>query len=104
MLNEMLIVFFFLLFLIAAGSKESLLSATISANEEAMTILEEVIMYTFQQCVYYITKVKGSITLYVWRRPSERLPGLLGMNYLMCVCGFLRVLWVFLSSTSFYFK
>ena len=39
------------------GSKESLLSATISANEEAMTILEEVIMYTFQQCVYYITKV-----------------------------------------------
>ena len=22
-----------------------------------MTILEEVIMYTFQQCVYYITKV-----------------------------------------------
>lgn len=40
-----------------AGSKESLLSATISANEEAMSILEEVIMYTFQQCVYYITKV-----------------------------------------------
>ncbi|XP_066517821.1 ras-associating and dilute domain-containing protein isoform X2 [Hoplias malabaricus] len=39
-----------------AGSKESLLSATISANEEAMTVLEEVIMYTFQQCVYYITK------------------------------------------------
>ncbi|XP_051941162.1 ras-associating and dilute domain-containing protein [Hippocampus zosterae] len=38
------------------GSKESLLSATISANEEAMSILEEVIMYTFQQCVYYITK------------------------------------------------
>ncbi|MEQ2168540.1 hypothetical protein GOODEAATRI_015622, partial [Goodea atripinnis] len=38
------------------GSKESLLSATITANEEAMTILEEVIMYTFQQCVYYITK------------------------------------------------
>ncbi|TMS23705.1 Ras-associating and dilute domain-containing protein [Larimichthys crocea] len=38
-------------------SKESLLSATISANEEAMTILEEVIMYTFQQCVYYVTKV-----------------------------------------------
>ncbi|XP_056114702.1 ras-associating and dilute domain-containing protein isoform X2 [Rhinichthys klamathensis goyatoka] len=51
------------------GSKESLLSATISANEEAMTILEEVIMYTFQQCVYYITK-----TLYVV------LPGLLDCN------------------------
>uniref|UniRef100_A0A3B4YLV4 Ras-associating and dilute domain-containing protein n=1 Tax=Seriola lalandi dorsalis TaxID=1841481 RepID=A0A3B4YLV4_SERLL len=50
-------------------SKESLLSATISANEEAMTILEEVIMYTFQQCVYYITKA-----LYVV------LPGLLDCN------------------------
>ncbi|KAK1802540.1 hypothetical protein P4O66_004195 [Electrophorus voltai] len=52
-----------------AGSKESLLSATISANEEAMTILEEVIMYTFQQCVYYITK-----SLYVV------LPALLDCN------------------------
>uniref|UniRef100_A0A3Q3KAY0 Uncharacterized protein n=1 Tax=Monopterus albus TaxID=43700 RepID=A0A3Q3KAY0_MONAL len=51
------------------GSKESLLSATISANEEAMTILEEVIMYTFQQCVYYVTKA-----LYVV------LPGLLDCN------------------------
>ncbi|KAM6972361.1 ras-associating and dilute domain-containing protein [Aplochiton taeniatus] len=51
------------------GSKESLLSATISANEEAMTILEEVIMYTFQQCVYYVTK-----SLYVV------LPGLLDCN------------------------
>uniref|UniRef100_A0AAV2LLD8 Ras-associating and dilute domain-containing protein n=1 Tax=Knipowitschia caucasica TaxID=637954 RepID=A0AAV2LLD8_KNICA len=51
------------------GSKESLLSATISANEEAMSILEEVIMYTFQQCVYYITKA-----LYVV------LPGLLDCN------------------------
>ncbi|XP_071246306.1 ras-associating and dilute domain-containing protein isoform X2 [Salvelinus alpinus] len=51
------------------GSKESLLSATISANEEAMTILEEVIMYTFQQCVYYITK-----SLYIV------LPGLLDCN------------------------
>eukprot|EP00062_Callorhinchus_milii_P020220 gi/632975615/ref/XP_007904325.1/ PREDICTED: ras-associating and dilute domain-containing protein isoform X1 [Callorhinchus milii] len=39
-----------------AGSKESLLSCSISANEEVMTILEEVIMHTFQQCVYYITK------------------------------------------------
>uniref|UniRef100_A0A1A7Y248 Ras-associating and dilute domain-containing protein n=4 Tax=Iconisemion striatum TaxID=60296 RepID=A0A1A7Y248_9TELE len=51
------------------GSKESLLSATITANDEAMTILEEVIMYTFQQCVYYITKA-----LYVV------LPGLLDCN------------------------
>ncbi|XP_075422068.1 ras-associating and dilute domain-containing protein isoform X2 [Ascaphus truei] len=38
------------------GSKESLFSTTITASEEAMTILEEVIMYTFQQCVYYISK------------------------------------------------
>ncbi|XP_048870295.1 ras-associating and dilute domain-containing protein isoform X4 [Brienomyrus brachyistius] len=53
----------------AKGSKESLLSATISANEEAMTILEEVIIYTFQQCVYYITK-----SLYVV------LPGMLDCN------------------------
>ncbi|XP_048408684.1 ras-associating and dilute domain-containing protein isoform X2 [Stegostoma tigrinum] len=40
----------------AQASKESLLSSTISVNEEVMTILEEVIMHTFQQCVYYITK------------------------------------------------
>lgn len=40
-----------------AGSKESLFSSTITASEEAMTVLEEVIMYTFQQCVYYISKV-----------------------------------------------
>ncbi|NXC51437.1 RADIL protein, partial [Penelope pileata] len=38
------------------GSKESLFSSTITASEEAMTLLEEVIMYTFQQCVYYISK------------------------------------------------
>lgn len=44
--------------LLPAGSKESLFSSTISASEEAMTVLEEVIMYTFQQCVYYISKVQ----------------------------------------------
>ncbi|MGH0137962.1 UNVERIFIED_CONTAM: hypothetical protein FKN15_064939 [Acipenser sinensis] len=55
--------------LIEPGSKVSLLSTAISANEEAMTILEEVIMYTFQQCVYYITK-----SLYI------SLPGLLECN------------------------
>ncbi|XP_077172721.1 ras-associating and dilute domain-containing protein [Paroedura picta] len=38
------------------GSKESLFSLTITASEEAMTTLEEVIMYTFQQCVYYVSK------------------------------------------------
>uniref|UniRef100_A0A670YCC3 Rap associating with DIL domain n=1 Tax=Pseudonaja textilis TaxID=8673 RepID=A0A670YCC3_PSETE len=39
-----------------SGSKESLFSLTITASEEAMTVLEEVVMYTFQQCVYYISK------------------------------------------------
>lgn len=29
-----------------------------SVNEETVAVLEEVIMLTFQQCVYYITKVK----------------------------------------------
>ncbi|KAK1886901.1 Ras-associating and dilute domain containing protein [Dissostichus eleginoides] len=56
------------------GSKESLLSATISANEEAMTILEEVIMYTFQQCVYYITKVichRGNGAIFLMMDSSE---------------------------------
>uniref|UniRef100_A0A674JKF8 Ras-associating and dilute domain-containing protein n=1 Tax=Terrapene triunguis TaxID=2587831 RepID=A0A674JKF8_9SAUR len=51
------------------GSKESLFSSTITASEEAMTVLEEVIMYTFQQCVYYISK-----SLYV------SLPALLECN------------------------
>ncbi|XP_072916757.1 ras-associating and dilute domain-containing protein [Hemitrygon akajei] len=40
----------------AQGSKESLLSSTISVNEEVMNILEEMIMHSFQQSVYYITK------------------------------------------------
>ncbi|KAL7979277.1 hypothetical protein Chor_015301 [Crotalus horridus] len=43
------------------GSKESLFSLTITASEEAMTVLEEVIMYTFQQCVYYISKLPKEI-------------------------------------------
>ncbi|XP_033886422.3 ras-associating and dilute domain-containing protein-like isoform X2 [Acipenser ruthenus] len=54
------------------GSKVSLLSTAISANEEAMTILEEVIMYTFQQCVYYITKAENSDPC--WRGGSPALP------------------------------
>ncbi|XP_051530637.1 ras-associating and dilute domain-containing protein-like [Myxocyprinus asiaticus] len=33
------------------------LSSVRSASEEAMTVLEEVIMFTFQQCVYYLTKM-----------------------------------------------
>lgn len=41
-----------------AGSKESLFSCTLTASEEAMAVLEEVILYAFQQCVYYISKVQ----------------------------------------------
>ncbi|KAJ8363763.1 hypothetical protein SKAU_G00125940 [Synaphobranchus kaupii] len=48
---------------------DSHLSTTQSASEEAMTVLEEVIMFTFQQSVYYLTK-----TLYMV------LPGLLDSN------------------------
>lgn len=33
------------------------LSTVRPASEEAMTVLEEVIMFTFQQCIYYLTKV-----------------------------------------------
>ncbi|KAL2077999.1 hypothetical protein ACEWY4_025684 [Coilia grayii] len=36
---------------------EMRLAAVRPASEEAMTVLEEVIMFTFQQCVYYLTKV-----------------------------------------------
>uniref|UniRef100_UPI003AAFDD4D ras-associating and dilute domain-containing protein n=1 Tax=Centroberyx gerrardi TaxID=166262 RepID=UPI003AAFDD4D len=45
------------------------LSCVRSASEETMAVLEEVIMLTFQQCVYYITKVLYPI-----------LPGLLDCN------------------------
>uniref|UniRef100_A0A4W3GQ43 Ras association and DIL domains 2a n=1 Tax=Callorhinchus milii TaxID=7868 RepID=A0A4W3GQ43_CALMI len=45
------------------------LVSTRAASEEAMTVLEEVIMFTFQQSVYYLTK-----TLYTV------LPGLLDSN------------------------
>ncbi|NXF29551.1 RADIL protein, partial [Nyctibius bracteatus] len=57
------------------GSKESLFSSTITASEEAMTVLEEVIMYTFQQCVYYVSKC-----LYV------SLPALLECNPFQSEC------------------
>lgn len=39
------------------------LSSVRSASEETMAVLEEVIMLAFQQCVYYITKVKSTVTL-----------------------------------------
>ena len=40
-----------------AGSKESLFSCALTASEEAMAVLEEVVLYAFQQCVYYVSKV-----------------------------------------------
>ncbi|XP_076853325.1 ras-associating and dilute domain-containing protein-like [Brachyhypopomus gauderio] len=43
--------------------------ATRTASEEAMTVLEEVIMFTFQQTVYYLTKSLYTV-----------LPGLLDSN------------------------
>ncbi|XP_069920435.1 ras-associating and dilute domain-containing protein isoform X1 [Oryctolagus cuniculus] len=38
------------------GSKESLFSCALTASEEAMAVLEEVVLYAFQQCVYYLSK------------------------------------------------
>lgn len=46
-----------------AGSKESLFSCTLTASEEAMAALEEVVLYAFQQCVYYLSKVCAAIWL-----------------------------------------
>ncbi|KAG7505385.1 ras-associating and dilute domain-containing protein-like isoform X2 [Solea senegalensis] len=51
------------------GLLDSEISSTRSACEEAMTVLEEVIMFTFQQSVYYLTKSMYSA-----------LPGLLDGN------------------------
>lgn len=45
-----------------AGSKESLFSCTLTASEEAMAVLEEVVLYSFQQCVYYLSKVPRGLT------------------------------------------
>ncbi|XP_016432069.1 ras-associating and dilute domain-containing protein-like [Sinocyclocheilus rhinocerous] len=46
--------------------KESMdcqIQSTRAASEEAMTVLEEVIMFTFQQCVYYLTKCRMILVL-----------------------------------------
>ena len=42
---------------VLSGLLDSEISSTRTACEEAMTVLEEVIMFTFQQSVYYLTKV-----------------------------------------------
>lgn len=36
---------------------DSQIVSTRATSEEAMTVLEEVIMFTFQQTVYYLTRV-----------------------------------------------
>nr|XP_032832093.1 ras-associating and dilute domain-containing protein-like [Petromyzon marinus] len=54
-------------------SQDPSLSAALSASEEATSVMEEVVMYTFQQTVYYITKA-----LYA------ALPGLLDSNPFAC--------------------
>lgn len=51
------------------AASDAEISSTRSACEEAMTVLEEVIMFTFQQSVYYLTKSMYSF-----------LPGLLDGN------------------------
>lgn len=48
---------------VLSGLLDSEMSSTRIACEEAMTVLEEGIMFTFQQSVYYLTKV-GCHTLY----------------------------------------
>ncbi|XP_051988047.1 ras-associating and dilute domain-containing protein-like [Xyrauchen texanus] len=48
---------------------DSQIQSTRIASEEAMTVLEEVIMFSFQQCVYYLTKSMYAV-----------LPGLLDSN------------------------
>ncbi|XP_054574216.1 ras-associating and dilute domain-containing protein [Eptesicus fuscus] len=40
----------------ATGSTESVFSCALAASEEAMAELEEVVLYAFQQCVYYVSK------------------------------------------------
>uniref|UniRef100_A0A8C5MHN4 Ras interacting protein 1 n=1 Tax=Leptobrachium leishanense TaxID=445787 RepID=A0A8C5MHN4_9ANUR len=50
-------------------NQDALLSSDLEACEESMALLDEVIMYTFQQCVYYLTK-----TLYA------ALPAILDSN------------------------
>ena len=47
------------IFLCFSALLELHLSCVRSASEETMAVLEEVIMLGFQQCVYYITKVRG---------------------------------------------
>lgn len=46
---------FFALFL---DAKESVFNVAVLASEDGVTVLEEVIMSAFQQCVYHMTKVQ----------------------------------------------
>ena len=42
------------------SSKSTVRDSLLSADEELLTVLEEVIMFTFQQTVYHLTKVTMS--------------------------------------------
>lgn len=54
----------FIFFTLTPDLLQSEMSSTRTACEEAMTVLEEVIMFTFQQSVYYLTKVRSHIQAY----------------------------------------
>lgn len=51
---------------------ESVFSCALSASEEAMAELEEVILYAFQQCVYYVSKVRLRSTPLLGAWPGSR--------------------------------
>lgn len=65
-----------------AGSKESLFSCTLTASEEAMAVLEEVVLYAFQQCVYYLSKVCAATMLLTvaFPGPWDRREGTASFN------------------------
>ena len=44
-------------------SQVAVRDSLVSADEELLTVLEEVIMFTFQQTVYHLTKVNGHYSL-----------------------------------------
>ena len=55
---------------VLSGLLDAEMLSTQTACEEAMTVLEEVIMFTFQQSIYYLTKVSQSEPAHT---PSRKL-------------------------------
>ena len=47
------------------SSQTAVRDSLVSADEELLTVLEEVIMFTFQQTVYHLTKVKHMTLQYL---------------------------------------